>query len=101
MVDMGLNGLKAPGSAGSRREHRVPRYFFDTHDGHTLQDNEGLVLSDLSRARAEVQRVLCEMVARESSHTNAIQIRVDVRDESGKRVLTATLLAVIEEPPKR
>jgi hypothetical protein len=75
----------------------MPRYFFDTHDGHALQDDVGLVLADLSRARAEVQRALSEMVAREPSHTGAIQIRVDVRDESGHRILSATLLAVIEE----
>ncbi|WP_336489275.1 DUF6894 family protein [Methylobacterium nigriterrae] len=79
----------------------MPRYFFDTHDGHALRDNEGLVLADLSRARAEVQRALGEMVAREPSQTKAIQIRVDVRDESGEAVLTATLLAVVDEVFKR
>ena len=79
----------------------MPQYFFDTHDGHALRDNEGLVFADLSRARAEVQRVLGEMVAREPSDTNAIQIRVDVRDEGGDRVLTATLLVVIEEKPRQ
>jgi hypothetical protein len=75
----------------------VPRYFFDIHDGCVIRDDAGHDLPDLKAVRAEAQRALAGMFASTPLGANAIQIRVDVRDESGKRVVTASVLAVIED----
>jgi hypothetical protein len=77
----------------------VPRFFFDIHDGDVLRDDVGHDFPDLKAVRAETQRALSGLVATKPLDASAIQVRVDVRDESGKRVVTASLLAVIEDAP--
>jgi len=74
----------------------VPRFYFDIYDGEVIRDDVGHDLPDVRAVRAEVQRALAGLVATRPSDAKAIQIRVDVRDGSGKRVVTASLLAVIE-----
>jgi hypothetical protein len=92
-------GLKARAFSRSRLGRHVPRFFFDIHDGDDIRDDAGHDLPDLKAVRAEAQRALAGMVATTPLDTNAIQIRVDVRDESGKRVVTASLLAVVKDAP--
>ncbi|WP_336492312.1 DUF6894 family protein [Methylobacterium nigriterrae] len=77
----------------------MPRFFFDIHDGDVLRDDVGHDCPDLQAVRAETQRALGGLVAAKPLDANAIQVRVDVRDDSGKRVVTASLLAVIEDAP--
>ena len=74
----------------------MPQFFFDIHDDEVIRDDVGHDLPDVRAVRAEVQRALAGLVATGPSDANAVQIRVDVRDGSGKRVVTASLLAVIE-----
>ena len=75
----------------------MPRYFFDIHDGVFMPDKEGHELADMNTVRAETQRALAEMASYFEPRRDAIQLRMDVRDSSDKRVLTATLLMVSEE----
>ncbi len=80
-----------------RRVINVPRYFFDVHDGGFERDNDGVELAGIDEARKQVWRSLPEMTAqREADGNMACQLRMDVRDESGKHVFHAALAFVIE-----
>ncbi len=75
----------------------MPRYFFDVHDGTHMRDEEGVELAGIEAAREEVWRTLPMMAAqRRASGNMACQLRMDVRDESGKHVFHAALAFVIE-----
>ena len=75
----------------------MARYFFDIHDGVFLQDEDGLELADLSAARAEARRALTGLIGCCDDAKDAAHVRVDVRCESGQRLLAATLLLVVED----
>ena len=79
----------------------MARYFFDVHDGRTFLDEEGSEHDSLSSVRSEVHRALVEMAAGLSLTKNACQLRIDVRDGSDARIMTATMLIVIEVPLER
>jgi hypothetical protein len=74
----------------------MPRYFFDIQDGIDVRDDQGIELPDMIAVRAEAHRALAELVSHQSQRSGAVQIRADVRDGEGERVLTATLLIVSE-----
>ncbi len=76
----------------------MPRYFFDVLDGVFIRDEEGLELASIDVARIEVLRTLPAMAVHARTAKEARQLRIDVRDESGKYVLTGTLMMVVEEP---
>lgn len=48
-----------------RVEIRVPRYFFDIHDGRTLRDDEGIDLAGPEEAARHAKTVLPEIAAYE------------------------------------
>ncbi|GEP04381.1 hypothetical protein MOX02_24190 [Methylobacterium oxalidis] len=68
---------------------RVPRFFFDIHDGETIHDEEGHNIANLDAARAHARHALSEMLAYELRQGNTPSIRVHVRNEAGAHVLTA------------
>ena len=70
----------------------MPRYFFDIQDGIDVHDDQGIELPNMRAVRAEAHRALAELVSHQSQWRSAVQIRADVRDGEGERVLTATLL---------
>ncbi|WP_336491360.1 DUF6894 family protein [Methylobacterium nigriterrae] len=74
----------------------MSRYFFDLHDCIPIRDEHGLDLPDLDAVRLEAQRALAEMAAHHAASKDAVQIRADVRDIEGGRVLSATLVIVSE-----
>ena len=75
----------------------MPRYLFDVHDGGFLPDNEGVELDSLDDARKAVWNTLPKMaVDRKADGNMACQLRMDVRDESGRHVFHAALTLVIE-----
>jgi hypothetical protein len=75
----------------------MPRYFFDVHDGAFARDEEGIVLSNADAARKQVWATLPAMASqREADGDMACQLRMDVRDESGKNLFHAALAFVIE-----
>jgi hypothetical protein len=75
----------------------MPRYFFDVHDGIFLRDDEGEELPDADAARMAVWNTLPAMAShREADSSMACQLRMDVRDETGKHLFHASLAFVIE-----
>jgi hypothetical protein len=75
----------------------VARYFFDIHDGTYTRDEEGVELDDVDAAQMEVWNTLPMLAAHRKSNGNmACQLRMDVRDESGKHLFHAALALVIE-----
>jgi len=75
----------------------MPRYFFDIHDGTSIRDDEGVELLDLDAARKAIWNTLPAMAAdRQADGNMAYQLRMDVRDESGKHLFHAALAFVIE-----
>jgi hypothetical protein len=75
----------------------MPRYFFDVHDGTFMRDEIGVELENADAARNAVWSTLPAMTAqREADGDMACQLRMDVRDESGKHLFHAALAFVIE-----
>lgn len=99
-----VSNVKAPYSevtqeAGDKPsgEPDMQRYFIDTFDGEAVIDEKGQEFADLAAVRHQVHDALAVMMRYEPDGRSALQFRADVRDESGLRVMTATLLMVIEE----
>ena len=75
----------------------MPRFFFDVHDGTFSRDEDGVELADIDAARKAVWNTLPAIAAdRQANGNMACQLRMDVRDESGKHVFHAALTLVIE-----
>jgi hypothetical protein len=75
----------------------MPRFFFDVHDGTFARDDVGVQLDGIDAARKQVWRTLPAMASqREADGDMAFQLRMDVRDESGKHLFHASLAFVIE-----
>jgi len=71
---------------------RVPRYYFDIHDGELQRDEEGLECENVEAARDRVMASLpdvAELITSEDGDTQAVT--VTVRDEEGSRIYTGTL----------
>ncbi|ACK81467.1 DUF6894 family protein [Methylorubrum extorquens] len=67
----------------------MPRFFFDIDDGEKIRDAQAFELTDLYAVRTLAQRTAAELIAHDLQKTAAIRVRVDVRNESGKHVLSA------------
>ena len=79
----------------------MPRYYFDTHDGeHFIEGKEPFDLYGLKEARLQAQAALAD-IARDHvpDDGNRRTIMCRVRDESGKVVLLASLVLMIQENP--
>lgn len=72
----------------------MPRYHVDTFDSLAVVDSEGIDLPDAKAVHREVHKMLARMMQDEPDGRAAIRFRADVRDESGRRVMTASLLVV-------
>jgi hypothetical protein len=77
-------------------EGQMPRYYFDIQNGKTFPDNVGSEHDNLDGARFEVRRALAEIAAGVEKGKDAFQVRMDVRDDAGNRVITATLMMMLE-----
>jgi hypothetical protein len=79
----------------------MPRYYFDTDDGqHFIKGQEPFDLYGLKEARLQAQAALAD-IARDHVPGNGDQrtMTCRVRDESGKIVLLASLVLMIQENP--
>ncbi|MFD0938583.1 DUF6894 family protein [Methylobacterium trifolii] len=74
----------------------MQRYYFDTFNGVVIFDDEGVMMPDLASAQEEAKRLLAELVHRSAADKDETEFRADVRDETGRRVLTATLLLTLD-----
>lgn len=71
----------------------MPRYFMDLHsrDGLTV-DEEGQLFDTPERLRREAIRILPDIIRDEMLDGDGAAITLEVRDESGNRVLVASLV---------
>jgi hypothetical protein len=75
----------------------LPRYFFDTYDGHQLvSDSEGIELKDVETAKAEAQKALPDLARDALPAGDQNTFIVSVRDEAGQVVLRAALTLIVE-----
>jgi hypothetical protein len=79
----------------------MPRYYFDTDDGqHFIEGQEGFDLYGLKEARLQAQAALAD-IARDHVPGDGDQrtMTCRVRDVSGRIVLLASLVLMIQENP--
>lgn len=70
----------------------MPLYFFDTRDNDKLiRDDEGLELPDVQAATKEASRSLVELAQEVLPGKTEHCLRVDVRDDQDRDVLTTEL----------
>ncbi|MCJ2055012.1 hypothetical protein MKL09_00345 [Methylobacterium sp. J-048] len=75
----------------------MPRYFFDTDDGHFRhEDDEGFELPSNDAARIEALDALPDMARNKSPDRDRRTHSVRVRDEDGTVVYSASLALVGE-----
>ena len=74
----------------------MARYYIDTFNRFAVLDDEGYELRDLGAASAVVRETLAAMMRDEGDKGPIVDLHADVRDASGRRVLTASLRMVIE-----
>ncbi len=78
----------------------MPRFYFDTYDDdRAVPDGQGVVLSDLEEAKEEAIKALTDMARDGLPDGEYREFVVDVRDETGQRVLRARLTLVVESLP--
>ena len=76
----------------------MPRYFFDTYDGHRfVPDEEGRELEGFQAAKDEAQRALPEMARDELPDGDQKAFVVSVRNEAGRVILRVALSLVVED----
>jgi len=72
------------------------RYFFDIHEGERFRvDEEGVLLNGLEEVKAEALRALPD-IAREAKVDGARDFVVEVRDQTGRKLLRVRLSLVVE-----
>jgi hypothetical protein len=75
----------------------MPRYYFDTYNGAQLViDHVGLDLDGIEAAKNAAATVLPEMARDALPDGERMEFSVRVRDEYGRRVLTATLSFAVQ-----
>ncbi|MDB5422049.1 MAG: hypothetical protein JWR59_1996 [Brevundimonas sp.] len=72
----------------------MPRYFFDTKDGHCVRDPEGSILADADAARREGLSLLGELLRDQGEgFWKTGHFSVIVTDDVGAEVVTLTTKA--------
>jgi hypothetical protein len=67
----------------------MPRFYIDTFDGSATVDEDGHDLPSEAAACALVHRSLVAMAAEEAMTRPSSHLRAEVRDEAGRRIMTA------------
>lgn len=74
----------------------MPRFYIDTFDSTVSVDEDGHDLPSEAAARALVHRSLVAMAAEEATTRPFSHLRAQVRDEAGKRIMTAQVSVSVE-----
>ena len=80
----------------------MPRFYFDVREGtRFVPDNKGLEFDDLDAAEREAAEVAAEIGRDKLPRGGPRDVTVEVRNEHGQRVLTATVSMHIDRvaPP--
>ncbi len=79
----------------------MPRYFFNTRDGHCVRDDAGEILADDAAARREGLAVMGEILRyQDESFWKTGEFSVTVLDESSRHVVTLTTRATRDDTPE-
>jgi hypothetical protein len=75
----------------------MPRYFFDTSDGDSsVRDDEGVECNNLEEVGAQAVAALSDMASDKLPDGDRREFVVEVRNESGRSILRATLSLNVE-----
>ena len=75
----------------------MPHYHFDMHDGARFTTDEtGVELDGMKAARQEAARRLAELAQEILPNDDRREVVIEVKDETGQRVLVAKLSVSIE-----
>ena len=75
----------------------MPCYYFDIHDGAQFaRDETGVELDGINAARQEAARALGELAREILPDGNRREVVIEVKGETGQRVLVAKLSVSIE-----
>lgn len=79
----------------------MPRYYFDLNDcGHDFPDDDGEECADIDVAHEAVLRTLSGIVGDKLPNGMERKFIINVRDEAGTVVLTASMSLLIEKNDK-
>jgi hypothetical protein len=80
----------------------MPRFYFDLREnGSFIEDEEGALLPDIDAAQAEAERGITEMAHHKLSEDGVRHMTIDVRDDSGEKVLSVTLSLDVKRSSQR
>lgn len=66
----------------------MPRYYFDIRDGESfIQDDDGIDLPDLHKAKEQASRALADMARDAIPRREVYEMAIEVRDEAKKPLL--------------
>lgn len=83
--------------AGESTVWGMQRFFFDIIDnGQTSRDDDGMEWSDLEAAQRDVLSTLAEIARDELCTGHHRELAIAIRDEDGRRRLTARLSLSVE-----
>ena len=74
----------------------MPHFFFDTYSSFVDIDEVGQELPNLEAVRREIRKSLPAMLSDDIADRDKAQFRIDVRDASGKCVVTASALMILD-----
>ena len=74
----------------------MPLFFFDIYNCVVTLDDEGQELPDLDAVRHEICETLPRIIHESVVGKDKAQVRIDVRDITGRRVLTSTAVMLID-----
>jgi hypothetical protein len=76
----------------------MPRYYFDVHKGDKVSlDDTGLEMDGIDTVWEELAKGLCDLIHELLPNGERTGAVMEVRDETGRRVLTASLSITVED----
>ena len=77
----------------------MPRYFFDTYDGHeAVVDHVGYEMPDFEAVKVEAARALADLAKEALPSTERRELTIEVRDDQNLAVLRAVIMVEIGRP---
>ena len=80
----------------------MPRFYFDLReDGTVVEDEEGVSLPDLATAEREAAKAVTEIGYDRLPEGGLSSVTIDVRDENGDHILSATVSLEVKHVTKQ
>jgi hypothetical protein len=101
-VKTAVSEVSGTGQKGEARRctlRPMTRYFFDIHDGpNSSRDEDGEELATLEDAESEAVRALADLSRNRLRNGGKTKLVIDVRDDTGKVVLSTSLTFEVVRP---